>query len=122
MNKKVKILVIDDDVQVLDVVQLTLDCVGYDVDKTTSGTKALELAKNKQYDLIVSDIKMPEISGVDIIKKLKENNYNTHFILMTGFSGEYSEQSVLALGIDAYLEKPFNIQLLIEIVESVLRV
>ncbi len=120
MDKPIKILIIDDETPVREVVGLALEDIGYEITTADSGIKGLQLAKENEYDLILSDIKMPGMTGVEVAKSLLYSGYKGGIILMTAYPGEYAEESVLSLGIDAYLRKPFKIDELFQVTESVL--
>ncbi len=120
MEQPMKILVIDDDRPVREVVGLALEDAGYDITTAESGEKGLKLAKDIEFDLVLSDIKMPGMNGVEVAKSLIASNYDGGIILMTAYPGEYSEDSVLSVGINAYLKKPFKIDELLRVTESVL--
>ncbi|MFP4458225.1 MAG: response regulator [Candidatus Zixiibacteriota bacterium] len=121
MDKKIKILAVDDDSHIRDIIFVYLDSLGYEVDIAVSGEEALELFDENEYDLVITDIKMPGMSGVDLADEIFKRDFEGGIIFMTGFLGEYSEEMVLSLGIDAYLKKPFGMELLGKITNSVLK-
>ena len=120
MEKPIKILVIDDETPIREVISLALEDEGYVVTATNSGVKGLQLAKDSSFDIVLSDIKMPGLTGVEVAKTLLSSPFNGGIILMTGYPGEYTEESVLSIGIDAYLKKPFKILDLFHVVRSVI--
>ncbi len=115
-----RVLVVDDDNQVRDVLVLSLENFNFIVDSVDNGYGALDKVKSNHYDLVLSDIKMPGLNGVDLAKELLKIKLPGKIILMTGFSGEYTEEDVLSIGVDAYIEKPFNLEYLIRVITNVL--
>jgi len=111
MNKK--ILVIDDDHLVVKTIAKLLEIEGYSVLTSESGKDALSIIENEEIDLVISDIRMPGINGVETISlmndRLKKNNKNTPpFIFITGYAEEKTNESAQELGPSNFLYKPFN--------------
>ena len=108
MATKCDILVVDDDVNISDVVASVLSAEGYHVDVVQSGEEALELFVKGSYPLVISDIVMPGISGIELLKKIKQLSTDTQVIMMT--SQAMLKTSIEALRSDAYdyLTKPFD--------------
>lgn len=120
-EEKIKILAVDDDTEVRDIIFVYLDSLGFDVDIADCGEKGLELFDKNDYDLVITDIKMPGISGVELAEEIFKRDFKGGIIFISGYLGEYSEDMVLSLGIDAYLKKPFNMDHLGRIIDSVLK-
>ena len=121
MMNNYKILVVDDDEQVLEVVKLALETNNYIVETASTAEEALNTFDYSDFDIVLSDIKMPGMSGVQLALKLIEGKFKGGIILMTGYPGEYKPEEVLELGIDAYLLKPFKIDMLFTVVAQVLK-
>lgn len=120
MNDKIKILVVDDDYEITDLVVKYLEVEGYVVDKAYNGKDALILFKNNNHDMVISDIMMPEIDGLNLIKKIKELG-NPIIILLTAKDKEVDRVIGLKTGADDYVIKPFYMNELVARVESHLR-
>jgi len=75
-----------------------------------SGADALELLSRKKVEMVISDIRMPEINGLDLLLKIKENYPDTKVIIMTAYGSSEIQQQANKLGCFRYIEKPFNIQ------------
>lgn len=120
MNDKIKILVVDDDYEITDLVVKYLEVEGYVVDKAYNGKDALVLFKNNNYDMVISDIMMPEIDGLNLIKKIKELG-DPIIILLTAKDKEVDRVIGLKTGADDYVVKPFYMNELVARVESHLR-
>jgi len=119
-----KILVIDDDSIVSRTLKMLLRNAGYDVEIADSGLKALHIIKEDKFDLIVSDIRMPGMSGIETIKKLRENEKEedkiTPAVIITGYAGEGQYFPDEALGVTDYLYKPFENQEFLKMVKNAL--
>ncbi len=103
-----KIMIIDDELDVLDILERFLSKNdNYEVTSYSNPIDALEGAKRNNYDLILSDIMMPEVSGMDILKEIKDLNRNTKIILMTAYSTDSKVQTADQLNVDAFIDKPF---------------
>ncbi len=115
-------LIVDDDEAILDLVQATLSRVGYQVDTASSGPKALEFSSRKEYDVVISDWKMPEMDGLNLIGLLKKKSPYLGAILMTGYGTEESVIDAFTRGkINYYLSKPFELEELLETVSAAVR-
>lgn len=105
-----KVLTVDDSRTIREMVRYTLLSEGYEIDEAADGQKALEMAKSKQYDYVITDLNMPKMDGVDLITHLRAHkNYQTTPILMltTEFSGDEKEKGKAA-GATGWIVKPFD--------------
>lgn len=103
-----KILVIDDEKLVRDFLIETLQRKKYDVQGYDSGQKALTHLKDHQYDLVITDMKMPGLTGIDVLKKIKEISPNTIVIIITAYGSIENAVEAMRLGAFNYLIKPFS--------------
>lgn len=101
-----KILVIDDESRMCDSLAELLGGSGYKVQTTQSAPAAVELLKQEPFDLVITDIKMPELTGLDILKVVKEIDPETIVILMTGYASLESALEAIKNGAFEYLLKP----------------
>jgi DNA-binding NtrC family response regulator len=108
MAAKARILVVDDEEGMCEFLQYLLEGEGYEVDVAHSGDGALDKVKNSAFDLILADIKMPGIDGLEMLRHMRETDENTIVIVMTGYSS--LETAIKAIKYDAsdYLTKPFD--------------
>ena len=116
------ILVVDDVADVTEMIALFLKHAGYDVATTNSPQTALELAETARFDLVISDIGMPEMNGYELAEYLRANsNYRlTPLIAVTGYS-EYDDRGrSLRAGFNAHLTKPINPSQLLKLIEELL--
>jgi signal transduction histidine kinase/DNA-binding response OmpR family regulator len=105
-GKSEKILVIDDEARMCQSLYELLSGNGYNVSTTQSSVEAIEKIKNEPYDLIVTDIKMPDVTGLDILKAAKEIDPEIIIILMTGFASLESSLEAIRNGAFEYHLKP----------------
>ncbi|MGQ9518074.1 MAG: response regulator, partial [Anaerolineae bacterium] len=103
-----RVLVVDDEVDVLDLCQRVLETEGYQVVRAADGWEALNKAREQTFDLLLTDIKMPGLGGLELARALKEGNANLVCVTMTGFSTMNLAIEALRLGIDEFIVKPFT--------------
>lgn len=115
-----KILVVDDDKKTVELIRLYLEKDSYHVLPAYDGRSALELARHKQPDLIVLDLMLPQVDGLDICKTLRAES-NVPIIMLTARSTEEDKLLGLDSGADDYLTKPFSPRELMARVRAVLR-
>jgi two-component system, NtrC family, response regulator HydG len=102
-----RILLIDDDPSVRDSMERTLRTAGYAVQSAANGEDGFELARDGSFDVILSDMRMPGISGLDILRKLREIKVDAAFIIMTGFGTVDTAVEAMKLGAVDFVQKPF---------------
>jgi len=95
---------------------------GYEIFKTSEGLEAINLARDKQPDLILMDIKLPDICGLDVTRRLKQDDLTKSIpiIAVTAFATPGDETKALESGCDGYITKPVAIQGLLRTIESFL--
>lgn len=119
-NKKHTILIIDDDPNLLRLMHDTLEAIGYSPISLSNGHKALELVKRNEIDLVIADISMPEMDGLQILQSVKQHNPDLPVMLITGVNMNNIKDRVYQYGADAFLDKPFRISRIEELLESLL--
>lgn len=102
------ILVVDDDRLVLDVVSEIIAASGHHARTADSGRKALDVLAQEHCDLVISDIRMPEMDGFELAERIRADYPRVHVVLMTGYSSDSTFREAMRLDIDAYLSKPFK--------------
>ncbi|MEA2030281.1 MAG: response regulator [candidate division Zixibacteria bacterium] len=118
MNKKENhILVVDDDNNLRELLIDTLDVIGYTADSAVDGIDALEKLKDTSYDLMISDIKMPEMDGLRLLQKTKRHYPNMPVIIITGFA---TPELMGRASPDGFLAKPFRISAIEQLIEEAL--
>lgn len=102
------ILIIDDNALLCDTLRDFLALEGYPVDTALDGASGLEKLRRGGYDLVISDIKMPGLSGLDVLRAIRERSPDTEVILMTGYASLETAVEALRLGAYDYILKPFD--------------
>jgi DNA-binding NtrC family response regulator len=110
MPHTTQILLIDDEKESCLALSTLLRKVGYAVASTHSGEAAFDLLQNQNFDLIISDLFLPGVSGIDILKKVKETSPRTCFILITGNASAETAVEAMKEGAFDYVTKPFNFE------------
>lgn len=120
---KEKILVVDDERDILELMDFNLTKNGYRVKTVTSGEDALDLIKENDYDLIILDLMLPGVDGFDICKIIKADKQkeNIPIIMVTAKADEADKVAGLEIGADHYVTKPFSPRELLAIVKATLR-
>lgn len=101
-----KVLLVDDEAIVVEVLARELRLVGYEVDTATSGNEALELFGEKKYHVVMTDLVMPDLDGIGVLKAVKKISPETCVIILTGYGDMNSVIAALRLGVDDYQIKP----------------
>jgi len=102
-----RVLVVDDDPGVRDSMSRTLAQAGYTVRTAETGEAAFELARDGAFDVILSDMRMPGISGIEVLRKLRDVRVDSAFIVMTGFGTVDTAVEAMKLGAVDFVQKPF---------------
>ncbi|TRM12604.1 response regulator transcription factor [Lentibacillus cibarius] len=120
MEKNAKILVVDDEDRIRRLVKMYLEKEDFIVEEADNGTEALELALDNDYDVILLDIMMPEMDGIEVTKKLR-NEKNTPIIMLTAKGEESNRVEGFEVGSDDYIVKPFSPREVVLRVKAILR-
>lgn len=105
-----RILVVDDEGAIRYSVSKTLQRIGYEVEEAASGEEALEMMIKRDYEVVLTDIRMPGLTGVDLLKRIKDTAPDAIVILMTGYASLGTAVESLRLGAHDYLIKPSSSQ------------
>jgi len=117
-NPKAKILCVDDEAIILDSFRKILVLDGYSIDTVESGAEALKLIQSHHYDFVFTDLKMPEMDGVDVTKSVKHLRPDIDVIIITGYASVDTAVETMKFGAMDYVEKPFTEDELIEFVKK----
>lgn len=120
MNKNIKILVVEDDRAVRNLISTTLQINDYEYDLAIDGKNALQLMTSNKYDIVFIDLGLPDIDGIEIIKKFRDFS-TTPIIVISARTHDEDKIEALDAGADDFLTKPFNVDELLARVRSTLR-
>jgi excisionase family DNA binding protein len=104
-----RVLVVDDEASIRDLLAKTLALAEYDVDVAPDGRTALDRMRMTPYDLLIADLKMPGMDGLTVIREARRYKDDLPVIIITGFSTEASAIEAVNLGVAGYLTKPFRV-------------
>jgi two-component system KDP operon response regulator KdpE len=120
MTQGARILVVDDEPQIRRSLQVNLERSGYAVETVETGERALESFHNRHPDVVILDLLMPGIGGVEVVRRVRESS-TVPIIVLSAMGEEQSKVEALELGADDYMTKPFGMQELLARIRSVLR-
>jgi CheY-like chemotaxis protein len=116
------VLIVDDEEKVVFFLRESLEELGRDFTIGTAGSaeEALEKIKSRPYDLVISDLRMPGIDGLELLEKVKQTHPNTRFILMTAYGSDEVEAKAQGLEVYRYITKPFHVSDLLTVTRQAL--
>ena len=123
IKKMAKILVVDDEQDILELVRHTLNKEGFEVHIAVNGQQAIDKAKQILTDLILMDVMMPVMDGMEACRQLKEDPTTNHIsiIFLTARSEEFAELAGFEAGADDYVSKPIRVRVLLSRIKAILR-
>jgi CheY-like chemotaxis protein len=113
------ILIADDDPELRELMAMKLSKLGHRIHEVSNGAELLEELQNTTHDLIISDLQMPLLSGIEALVRLRREDWSVPFILMTGFPGPTTHDRANRLGAAYILHKPLDLDYLCKIVQQV---
>jgi len=116
-----KILIVDDETGIVDEIKDFFEEEGFEVHTADSGEDGIEMVQSVQPDLMILDMKLPDISGIEVLKVAKEKSPHTKVIVVTGYVDQSLIDKAEELGRDSFLQKPFNLTFLIDEVNRLLQ-
>lgn len=114
-----KILVVDDSATILSIIKKYLLSQGYNTSTCTSAKNGIELMQKEEFDLVITDLDMPEINGVEFFLWIKGNKPQTQVIIMTAFGSEDIREFANSVGILRYFEKPLNMKQVKQVLDEI---
>ena len=114
-----KVLVVDDTKNIRTLLTMCLELEGYQVITACNGTEALNLLQSEQLDLAFLDIKLPEITGTEVLRRVREDGLKTPIIIMTAFATVKNAIECTKLGAVLYLQKPFTAEKVRRILQEI---
>jgi len=118
MDKQSRILVVDDDETIRTTMKAILQDEGYIVDLAATGKEAIQKTTEKNYNIALLDIRLPDMEGVELLKLLKDGIPRTRKIMVTGYPSMQNAISALNKNADAYLLKPVDVEKLLATVKQ----
>ena len=116
LAEKKRVLLIDDDKAILRSIGLVLERNGFSVDKAETGKEAVEIIKSQSYDVLLVDLKLPDMEGTDLLAQI--DLPDAVKIMFTGFPSLVSGMQAMDRGVDAYLHKPVKPEELVMVIKS----
>jgi len=115
-----KILIVDDDPQVQILIKSLVEMKGHESVPAETGAKALELIRQNAFDLIITDLRMPQMNGLELLREVKSLQPSLPVIMVTAYASSETTAESARLGVFEYLEKPFKIDTLLAAIERAL--
>jgi DNA-binding NtrC family response regulator len=120
-RSKEHILIVDDSPDTLEVIQRNLEAQNYRVSTSPGAVEAIKILESAPIDLVITDLKMPEVDGLSLIRHIQENFKDTEVMMITGYPSIEGAVEAVKTGAEEYLAKPFTDEELLRAVESVLK-
>lgn len=115
-----RLLLVDDDPEILNILRDMLRLKGHRVIATADGEKAIEMLDSSEFDLVLTDLGMPVVSGWEIARHAKARNRNTPVVMITGWGAQYEDEDLTGRGVDLILSKPLSWDKLLTSIEKML--
>ena len=119
-SRRARILVVDDEESIRDLLRLVLTGEGYSVVTANDGEEAIEHLEAQRFDLVITDLVMPTVNGVEVLRAAKRIDPNYPVIVITGYPSVETVTELVRLGAGDYLTKPFNVDVVIVTVAKLL--
>ncbi len=116
-----KVLIIEDDTDIADLLELHLKDLDLNLDRAEDGEFGLQKALDGDYELVILDLMLPKLNGLDVCKKIREQKKSLPILMLTAKSEEFDKVLGLELGADDYITKPFSIRELIARIKAIIR-
>ena len=123
MNRPLKILVVDDEPDIVEILSYNLTKENYEVSKAYNGYEAVSFAMKNHPDLIIMDIRMPEMNGIEACRLIKKNEFmkNIPILFLTADNDEYTSLSAVEAGGDHFVTKPIRPSILIGMIHDLIK-
>jgi len=118
MGEKARILIVDDDENIRKVLTTILEDEGYIVEAVENGKRAIEKTKRNFYNLVLIDIRLPDIEGIELLTKMKDTVPKTRKIIITGYPTLQNAIEAVNKGADAYILKPFDMESVLQTIRD----
>ncbi len=121
MKIKGKMLIVDDETLICEVIKEAMEADGYYVKSTTNSVDALNYIEDDDFDILITDMCMPDISGIDLLNAVNAKDISTQVILITGYEDAVDTKIIRFLEPFAFVIKPFDLEELLDIVSNALQ-
>ena len=109
LQQAINILIVDDDRSLRKMLAFVLAKEGYRVEEAVNGVDALKKLKGRTFDLVISDIRMPDLNGIELLKKIKTHDQDLPVIMITAYATTNDAIEAMKLGAEDYIMKPFSL-------------
>jgi excisionase family DNA binding protein len=109
-GKRPRVLVVDDEQIVRDLLLVTLASADYDVESAPDGAKAIQMLRAAPFDLLITDVRMPGTDGLAVVREARRQSSTMSIVIITGASSEAIAIEAINLGVNGYLTKPFGVE------------
>lgn len=116
-----KIFIVDDEQSIVTLLTYNMEKAGYETEVAYDGNEAITMAMTNQYDLIILDVMLPGVDGLEVCKTLRQNKVETPILILTAREDEFDKVLGLELGADDYITKPFSPREIVARVKAILR-
>jgi len=114
-NGKLRILVVDDDENIREIIREILSMAGHHVVLSSDGEEALRLFYDQEFDLVMTDLGMPGISGWDVTRKIKGTHPEKPVVIISGWGAQLSEEEIKTNKVDLVVSKPFSLDQILQV-------
>lgn len=115
------VLIVEDDVSIRQLIKYDLEQANFDVDTASDGYEGFKMVYEKEYDIVILDLMMPRINGIDFCKRVRKEGFDFYVIMLTAMDEETTKLSGFESGADDYITKPFTPSLLMARINAGLR-
>jgi len=105
-----RILIVDDEKYIRDMLKAFFEYQGFEVFEAADGMEASEKVREEAFDLVLTDLRMPGLDGLEVLKPVKSVSAETAVLILTGYPSPQSESAAMKLGCDGFLSKPFRLE------------
>ena len=106
LSGKDRILIVDDDPLILELLDISVNSFGFDCVKANNGLEAMEILEKQSFTIVITDMVMPEVGGMELLEHIKTHYPQTSVIVVTGYTGTFSYMDVIRAGAGDFILKP----------------
>ena len=118
MNQRLSILVVDDHPTMQSTLKDILEIEGYEVNTANSGLEAIDICQQQDFDVILMDVRMPDLNGVETYRRIKDFSKGARVIMMSAYSVDELKREALKEGVIAFLQKPLDVDMVLKLIEQ----